>query len=234
MGKTNSQVIQAWVYGNSAKSGNGNLSTDGQDLFSYAMKIGRRSPVDGQLEVLNVRGKKHSYSVTTSHHVSLAIYGSKGRLIEPVHTSRGYAGWRVFPIFTSIVINLQDDYKEALMLYENQRHLDEKIAAPAFQWVVDNIAAERIPVEYRRTIENLVEWGYIKLPQPKEAVALECVKPFDTTSFVIAYENGDLDKVDIIKGFQELVNSGLAWKLQGHYGRTANELIRIGVVTLPK
>lgn len=112
MSKTNSQVIQAWVYGNSAKSGNGNLSTDGQDLFSYAMKIGRRSPVDGYIEVLDVRGKKHSYSVTTSHHVSMAIYGSKGRLVEPVHTSRGYGGWREWPD----VVLAQENYKKLCAL----------------------------------------------------------------------------------------------------------------------
>ena len=48
---------------------------------------------------------------------------------------------------------------------------------------------------------------------------------------VIAYENGELDEYEVIALFQELVNSGLAWQLQGHYGRTAANLIRAGLVT---
>jgi hypothetical protein len=45
---------------------------------------------------------------------------------------------------------------------------------------------------------------------------------------VIAYEQGELDEESIIDMFQELINSGLAWKLQGSYGRTAKALIDAG------
>ena len=48
--------------------------------------------------------------------------------------------------------------------------------------------------------------------------------------FIIAYEAGELDEPDILEGFQHLVNSGLAWKLQGHYGRTAARLIEAGLI----
>jgi hypothetical protein len=55
------------------------------------------------------------------------------------------------------------------------------------------------------------------------------------TSFtrILAYENGELDLDDTIALFQELVNSGIAWELQGHYGRTAMEFVRAGYITLP-
>jgi hypothetical protein len=47
---------------------------------------------------------------------------------------------------------------------------------------------------------------------------------------IIAYEQGDLDEDETIALFQELVNNGMAWTLQGHYGRTAADLIRSGHV----
>ena len=51
---------------------------------------------------------------------------------------------------------------------------------------------------------------------------------------IIAYENGDMDEDQIINFFQELIDSGMAWTLQGHYGRMAMNLIEDGVCTLPE
>ena len=45
---------------------------------------------------------------------------------------------------------------------------------------------------------------------------------------VIAYENAELDEDETIEFFQELINSGLVWGLQGHYGRIATMLIQAG------
>ena len=47
-------------------------------------------------------------------------------------------------------------------------------------------------------------------------------------SQVIKYENGEMSEEEIIAFFQELINTGLAWKLQGHYGRIAANLIESG------
>lgn len=46
---------------------------------------------------------------------------------------------------------------------------------------------------------------------------------------IIAYENGDLDEIETIELFQELIDNGMAWALQGHYGRTAMHLIEAGL-----
>ncbi len=53
----------------------------------------------------------------------------------------------------------------------------------------------------------------------------------DDVGDIIAYESGELDQEATIAIFQRLVHSGLAWQLQGHYGRTANALIEAGYVT---
>jgi len=48
---------------------------------------------------------------------------------------------------------------------------------------------------------------------------------------IIAYEQGDLSEEETISLFQSLVDSGLAWELQGSYGRTAIALIEAGLIT---
>lgn len=50
-------------------------------------------------------------------------------------------------------------------------------------------------------------------------------------SFIMLYEAGECDQDEIVAGFQALVDSGLAWQLQGHYGRTATQLIEAGLVS---
>lgn len=47
---------------------------------------------------------------------------------------------------------------------------------------------------------------------------------------IIAYEQGELDQEEIQELFQALVNNGMAWTLQGHYGRTAQQLINAGLI----
>lgn len=46
---------------------------------------------------------------------------------------------------------------------------------------------------------------------------------------IIKYENGELDEQETIELFQRLIDNGMAWRLQGHYGRTAAALIEAGV-----
>jgi hypothetical protein len=51
----------------------------------------------------------------------------------------------------------------------------------------------------------------------------------DLVDKIIAYEDGTLDEQATIAFFQDLINSGLVWQLQGHYGRTAASLIQAGL-----
>jgi hypothetical protein len=45
---------------------------------------------------------------------------------------------------------------------------------------------------------------------------------------IVDYETGVLNYEDTLDMYQELINTGLAWRLQGHYGRTAQRLIEDG------
>jgi hypothetical protein len=47
-------------------------------------------------------------------------------------------------------------------------------------------------------------------------------------SKIIAYENNEMTQEEVIEFFQELIDTGYAWRLQGHYGRTALRLIEYG------
>jgi hypothetical protein len=51
----------------------------------------------------------------------------------------------------------------------------------------------------------------------------------DVVGKIIKYENGNMTNEETIKFFQELIDSGMAWKLQGHYGRTAVHLLEEGL-----
>ena len=58
-------------------------------------------------------------------------------------------------------------------------------------------------------------------------------KKFNAVDFIMNYECDLTTEEETIKGFQELINSGLVWSLQGHYGRMANYLIEEGYCTYP-
>lgn len=54
----------------------------------------------------------------------------------------------------------------------------------------------------------------------------------DLASKLAAYENGELnDEQEVVDLFQDLVNSGLAWRLQGSYGRMASRLLQAGLIS---
>lgn len=67
---TNRGVALLWENDQPAHSGH--MTTDGRDIYSYALRIGFTDP-NGRKVVFNYRGgRPYSVSVTTSHHVSEA------------------------------------------------------------------------------------------------------------------------------------------------------------------
>jgi hypothetical protein len=62
----------------------------------------------------------------------------------------------------------------------------------------------------------------------------EDVRLDDVAGRVIAFEMGALPEDEIVNLFQDLINSGIVWSLQGSYGRTAIALIENGLCTDPR
>ena len=50
-------------------------------------------------------------------------------------------------------------------------------------------------------------------------------------NMMIQYECGELDDNGTLELFSELIKTGKAWKLQGHYGRTASAIIDAGYIS---
>lgn len=55
--------------------------------------------------------------------------------------------------------------------------------------------------------------------------------PLELTERVLSYEDGTLNEDETIELFQALIDNGMAWTLQGSYGRTAKSLIEAGLCT---
>ena len=62
---------------------------------------------------------------------------------------------------------------------------------------------------------------------PKSSVRMN--NEMDRVDKIISYESGTMSDDDMVSFFQELINDGSAWTLQGHYGRTAKALIDSGL-----
>lgn len=53
----------------------------------------------------------------------------------------------------------------------------------------------------------------------------------DLIGSLIDYESGEISGTDMLELFAELIKTGRAWTLQGHYGRTAQALIEGGYIS---
>ena len=56
-------------------------------------------------------------------------------------------------------------------------------------------------------------------------------KEFDLAGYIMDYESGEISDERILEMMSDLIKTGLAWTLQGHYGRTAKQLIDGGYIS---
>jgi hypothetical protein len=73
-----------------------------------------------------------------------------------------------------------------------------------------------------------LSWGEgdIEFITPEKKVTMD-----DMVTKIMRYESGEMDGDEMVAFFQELIDSGFAWELQGSYGRTAQHLIDTGLCT---
>lgn len=50
----------------------------------------------------------------------------------------------------------------------------------------------------------------------------------DMIGNIMRFESGEMTQEEIVPFFQSLVDTGMAWRLQGSYGRTAHNLLEAG------
>lgn len=72
------------------------------------------------------------------------------------------------------------------------------------------------------------------MPKIQATLGEALANDFNTVDFIIDYEAGVLSEEEVIEGFQQLIDNGIVWSLQGHYGRTAATLIESGTCRLRK
>lgn len=65
---------------------------------------------------------------------------------------------------------------------------------------------------------------------PKKMKKFKVMTPSERLDLMMAFEDGTINRGDMIKLFQNLVDTGLAWRLQGFYGRTAQAMIESGLL----
>lgn len=53
----------------------------------------------------------------------------------------------------------------------------------------------------------------------------------DIVGLITAFESGEASEQETLELFAELIRSGMAWQLQGSYGRAAAALIEEGIIS---
>jgi hypothetical protein len=139
-----------------------------------------------------------------------------------------------FGLFGHVMVDREGDaWQAAASMYKKLKQGDV-IDVPLLGKPNFSSAGFEIPEQLRRMPSHLIEkaWG-APVGAVKEGKKMKKSKevPQPSIGELIAFEDGSLSQDDTVSLFQRLIDCGLAWKLQGCYGRTAKALIDQGLCT---
>jgi len=60
------------------------------------------------------------------------------------------------------------------------------------------------------------------------------MKPYDAIAIIEDIDDGVYSEEEYLEAWQLLVDTGIAWTLQGSYGRQAHALIENGLINAPE
>jgi len=65
---------------------------------------------------------------------------------------------------------------------------------------------------------------------PKKKVCIGYVNKGNLVNYIMDHETGEASASNDLELFSYLIKTGQCWSLQGHYGRTASNLIKLGYI----
>lgn len=105
------------------------------------------------------------------------------------------------------------------------RHLAEGGERWLSRWSLEDVEGQDYWEVTRSRIGDVVDVKLVLAPKP------EPVKMDQFRACMIAEGVQEADEDERVEAWQYLLDTGLCWQLQGWYGRTAQRLIEIGVIT---
>lgn len=99
-----------------------------------------------------------------------------------------------------------------------------------YDWFADRLMPE-LSKDFPRMVGHRSPEAYgMDRIEDAERMALRAEPRYDQLGQMIAYEEGTLDDDETVELFQNLLDTGLVFKLQGHYGRTAAAMLEAGSI----
>lgn len=64
---------------------------------------------------------------------------------------------------------------------------------------------------------------------PQQETIRSIVSTYDCCAVIEGFDGEDHTEEEVLEAFQQLIDTGVVWQLQGFYGRTAHRLIELGL-----
>lgn len=163
----------------------------------------------------------------------IGVYQMDGQRYDVSHSEGGYRIENLETGLRSVQMS-QDETERVLRDYQYQKvtNMPRNAVPPRFGWKYVDTEVLDLPQGYE-IVDGQIQprhmTGQFCDCDECEGVA-EDETPVLLVDRILAYEQDELGENEIIELFAVLVETGMAWQLQGSYGRTAMALIEAGLI----